>query len=251
MNQTGNKPIFARRSVTGRYLIAAVAALVTNAALFALLSSNAATAPDLAQPTPQAFPVEVLDMQVATSEQAPREPLAPLPLPEPLPELPLPTLALQAPAIPEPVRLELAPDAPSLIALNVRDITIPETYDPRPPIIRPAAPPKPVRKPAAPKPTGLTRGPIRIDPPNLSAYYPLRALRQGITGVTTIKLVIDRTGRVTNITILASTPAGVFENAARRHAQASRFHPALRNGQGVRASVRYRIKWELPARSRR
>ena len=232
-------------------MIAALTAMGANIALFALLSSNAAPAPLLARATPQAFPLEVLDMDVAVSEPEPQESLTPPPDAKIPPELPLPTLSIQAPAIPEPVRLELAPNAPSHIALNARDIMIPEAYDPRIPIARPAAPSKPVRKPAAPKPTGLTRGPIRIDPPNLSDYYPLRALRRGITGITTIKLVIDRTGRVTNITILAGTPAGVFENAARRHARASRFQPALRNGQPVRASVSYNIKWELPERIRR
>ena len=251
MNPTSDKPVFAKRSVTGRYLTAAVATLATNAALFALLSSNAASVPDTAQPTPQAFPLEILDMQVATSEPEPRELLTPPPETEPPPELPLPTLALQAPTIPEPVQLEWATNFPNRITLNMRDIAIPEAYTPRVPIARPAAPTKPVRKPAKPKPIGLTRGPIRIDPPNLSDYYPRGALRRRITGVTTVELVIDKTGRVTNITILASTPAGVFENAARRHAQASRFQPALQNGQSVRALVRYNIKWKLPERNDR
>jgi len=251
MTRTRNNPTATRRSATGRYLAAAAAALATNIALLIVLSSNSAHGPDLVQPTLQAFPLQVLDMHVAVSDPVTHESLEPPRDTEPAAELPLPELAAEVPNIPEPVRLELATDAPSHIALNTRDITIPEAFDPQIPSVRPATPPKLIHMLVAPKPTGDTRRAVRIDPPNLSDYYPRLALRRGITGVTTIKLVIDKTGRVENIAILSSTPTGVFENAARRHAQASRFQPAVRNGKSVSSVVRYRIKWELPARSRR
>ena len=247
MIQPPKKMTGSKRSATGRYLTAALAALTVNIALMVLLSSNAARARDVVQPVPQAFPLEVLDMNAAVSKPVVHESLEPPPATKLPQELPLPTLAVQTPSLPEPVRLELAINASTHIALNTRDIAIPAAYEPQAPLIRPAARPKPV----APKPTGDTRGPIRIDPPNLSDYYPRRALRQGVTGVTTIKLVIDKTGRVGDITILSSTPAGVFENAARRHAHASKFQPGVRNGRPVSSVVRYSIKWELPARSRR
>jgi periplasmic protein TonB len=251
MTRTSNNSTAPRRSATGRYLAAAAAALATNTALLILLSSNSAHEPDLVQPALQAFPLQVLDMHAALSDPVTHESQEPPRDTEPPAELPLPELAAEVPDISEPVRLELATDAPSHIALDTREITIPEAFEPQIPAVRPAAPPKLVPKPVAPKPAGDTRRAVRIDPPNLSDYYPRLALRRGITGVTTIKLVIDKTGQVENIAILSSTPAGVFENAARRHAQASRFQPAVQNGKSVSSVVRYRIKWELPVRSRR
>jgi len=251
MNENITKTGGAERSATGRYLIAAGCALVGNIALMILLSSNAHRDRAGLHRPPQAFPLEVIDVNVSENRPVLTELIEPAPKTPRPPELPLPVLSVQVPNIPQPVRLELAIEATSHIAPNTQDIVVPQAYEVPVPVAVSVPRPIPVSKPAAPKPVGASRGPLRIDPPNLSDYYPRAALRKGITGVTTVKLVIDSTGRVESITILTSTPVGVFENAARRHAQASRFQPAMRNGKPVSSVVRYNIKWRLPAGSRR
>ena len=110
--------------------------------------------------------------------------------------------------------------------------------------VRPAArPTKPAGRAVA-KP-GTSRGPLMIQPPNLSDYYPRRARLREITGKSTIRLTIDARGKVTLAEVLASTPEGVFETAARRVGRSLHFQPALRNNRPVAATVLLNLLWRL------
>jgi protein TonB len=97
---------------------------------------------------------------------------------------------------------------------------------------------------AAPaRPQGVSRGPLLLEPPPLGDFYPRMAQRQRITGVTWLRLRVDAEGRVTEATVLQSTPGDVFDSAARRVARRMRYQPALRNGRPVPARVRIKLVW--------
>jgi TonB family protein len=93
--------------------------------------------------------------------------------------------------------------------------------------------------------SGADLGPVLISPPDLSHYYPRRALRLGTTGRTTVRLAVGADGRVGKVEVLNSTPAGVFEHAARRVGRALRFRPAVRGGRKVPASVSLNLIWKV------
>jgi len=92
---------------------------------------------------------------------------------------------------------------------------------------------------------GLNQGPVMITPPNLKMFYPRRAQRKGIEGTTRFRLIIDSSGKVTEVEILDSRPENIFEEAARRLARSLRFRPALREERPVPCRVQTRIDWKL------
>ena len=101
-------------------------------------------------------------------------------------------------------------------------------------------------KPAPPPaPVGESRGPVLIERPSLRRYYPARAARTGVTGLTVLDLQIDARGRVTAAKVIKSTPAGVFERAARRAAKRLRYRPAEKNGKSVAGASRVELEWKL------
>lgn len=80
---------------------------------------------------------------------------------------------------------------------------------------------------------------------DLERFYPRRARTQRITGSTTLHLSIGVDGQVTAVAILASTPPGVFEDAARRLAATLRYRPAVTAGHAVPSDQRTAITWTL------
>ena len=55
----------------------------------------------------------------------------------------------------------------------------------------------------------------KLEPKNKTKPdYPKQALRMGIEGKVRVRLLIDGKGKVKTVTILESTPKGVFEKAA-------------------------------------
>ena len=230
-----------------RHGTAVIATLALNGALvFFLITWTRRTR--AARPAPiRAVPVEVVDVEpqdadLADAEAAREPPLAEPPIEWPLPALPQP----QVPAA------ELPLDAPLPMEIPAADFTGVPLYvaeAARPSSISPAAvePPRPAPKVAGPTTprAGISRGAVMIQPPDLSDYYPRRALLRGITGRTTLQLTIDETGRVTDMQVVESAPAGVFDHAAGRVGRSLRFRPALRNNRPVRATVSLDLIWRL------
>lgn len=89
------------------------------------------------------------------------------------------------------------------------------------------------------------RGPVLLEPPDLSYYYPYRARRRGTEGWTRLRLEVDRSGKVASVEVIGSEPGDVFERAARQVGRDLRFLPALRNGQAVTSRVGMKLEWEL------
>ena len=99
-----------------------------------------------------------------------------------------------------------------------------------------------VQRPARP---GLRHGPMLLSRPGLSDYYPRRALARGIAGKTYIRITIDAAGQVTDVQVITSQPAGVFEHAAGRVGRALNFRPARRAGKPIPAVVFLNLVWRV------
>jgi TonB family protein len=60
--------------------------------------------------------------------------------------------------------------------------------------------------------------------------YPEAALKDGISGVVKMRLLIDSRGELREATVLESTPRNVFDEEALRAVHALKFRPAMRHG---------------------
>lgn len=245
---------------------ALAATLLINAAMVAFLLAWRAERGEAVPPV-RAVPLQVVEPEPVDAELEEPEPAAETIEPEPEiePPLPEPPLPETAPPdlpdeVPPPMELEAVPlsiDTPSfeaevVVAEPVEPAPVtpppePPKPKPRPP---PPTPPRPKPRPAPPKPKpaprrGPDRNPAVIEPPDLSAYYPRRARMRGVTGRTTISIAISAEGKATDVQVLSSTPAGIFEHAATRVGRALQFRPALRGGRPVPASVTLPIVWRL------
>ncbi|HVG44125.1 MAG TPA: energy transducer TonB [Longimicrobium sp.] len=80
----------------------------------------------------------------------------------------------------------------------------------------------------------------------LMRMYPPRLRDAGVTGHTTVVLVVDRTGAVEpgSVTVRETSHEG-FREAAVRAAERFRFRPATRNGQPYAAVVSLPIEWKI------
>jgi TonB family protein len=76
------------------------------------------------------------------------------------------------------------------------------------------------------------------------ASYPPMALRMGIEGDVTLKIIVDRKGEVTNAKIIKSGGAG-FDEEALKAVKQSRFEPAQKDGQNVPAEFTYIYRFRL------
>jgi len=217
-----------------------------NAGIVVLLVTWAGRHHADARPAVLATPLSVVEPEPETIEPTEPEMPAETPAmeapPEPmLPALPQPTVAM--PALPFDVP---APVEPALHSMM--DVPAYEAQSAVPLVLPPArlATGTPggsvIRKPAKP---ATTRGPMLMSKPDLSDYYPKRALARGVTGKTQIRLTVDAAGRVTNVQVVASQPAGVFEHAAGRVGRTLSFRPAVREGKNVPAVVFLNLVWNV------
>lgn len=95
--------------------------------------------------------------------------------------------------------------------------------------------------------TGETSGidtdatPISRVPPQ----YPLEARRKGTQGFVTLEFTIRPDGSVTDISVVNSHPAGVFEQAARQALSRWKFEPREEGGRKVARRARQTIRFTL------
>jgi len=75
--------------------------------------------------------------------------------------------------------------------------------------------------------------------------YPAKARKKGVTGYVVLNLLIDQDGRIINIKLLESTPAGVFDQVAIDGVQSWEFEPAVYQGQKVRVWAKQKIRFDL------
>jgi len=229
-----------------RHAISVALTLGLNAGIVLLLVTWAGRHHSDAGPAVRATPLSVVEpepepLEPITPEMSPETPAMEVP-PEPMlpavpqPVISMPTLSFDAPAPIEPAlhsRMDMpAFEAESEAPLVVQAATL-----------------------SAGAPGGSTlqaraksipaRGPMLMSQPDLSAYYPRRALARGVTGKTQIRLIVDDVGRVTNVQVVTSHPAGVFEHAAGRVGRALSFRPAMREGKAISAVVFLNLVWKV------
>ncbi len=214
-----------RRSAVG-VLVAVVTTVAVNVLLLLLIRA-------LDRQEPPSPPPPAVVRRFETVRAAPNAPsVPPVATPAASVPLPLPPLAVALPRIDAPMRLP---------------ISLPEVRAPTPaaPATMPSALVAPVAAASTADAGSVANGPRLIGTLDLARFYPRRARDRGITGSTVVQLQIDARGAVTEVTIIASTPAGVFDRAARDLAGTLRFSPATTDGRAEPALIRQTIRWEI------
>lgn len=87
--------------------------------------------------------------------------------------------------------------------------------------------------------------PQRLSDLDLARFYPRVAKQRGTSGHSLIRLTVASDGSVSAVTVIRSSPPGVFERAAEALGRAQRFLPARKGGQPVAALVPLAIEWNL------
>ena len=75
--------------------------------------------------------------------------------------------------------------------------------------------------------------------------YPMRARRRGIEGWVRVKFVVNKTGKVSSVTIVEAQPAGLFEQSVNRCVSTWRFKPGTVDGMPVKTRVETTIRFTL------
>jgi TonB family protein len=83
----------------------------------------------------------------------------------------------------------------------------------------------------------------RVKP--IALEYPDDALRRNVEGWVELAYVVGADGKVSNIKLLASNPAGVFEAAASKAISRVRYQPVMQGGKAVAVSTKIRIAFRM------
>ncbi|MDL1964123.1 MAG: energy transducer TonB [Deltaproteobacteria bacterium] len=79
----------------------------------------------------------------------------------------------------------------------------------------------------------------------MKPIYPYRAKRLNITGKVEVKFLVDETGYVSNITILKSTPPGIFDDSVFKALPSWKFSPGEVRGHAVSTWVVTTIQFDM------
>ena len=188
-------------------------------------------------PEPAVQPPELTAKPLLTS--TPVQTQVPTPLPELLPVVPSPAVAVPA-LVSNPVAVSLAPAAP------VQPVSRPTT----PAVVLTATAPAGVSEVPRVIPDGEWYPVRKLDtlPKRLGKavlVYPDSARRHGVTGSVKVKLQVNTLGEVEGVEIVSAQPEGVFEDAARTFFKAARYQPPQREGRPVRAVIEERVSFTL------
>ncbi len=84
--------------------------------------------------------------------------------------------------------------------------------------------------------------PVRTVPPE----YPQSALTKGVSGSVLLSFTVDAKGNTSDVQVLQSTPAGVFDHAAVSAVRRWKYAPVVVNGTAVEVPTRTLVRFELP-----
>ncbi len=220
--------LFKRRR--GAWAVAAAAAAALNLAIFALVPYILDTDPEIKTYKKVASGVNVIRMQ----EPEPEEP-------EPEPKEQEKKEEEEKKPEPEKEAAAKKPEQP--------EMTVPFDVNPRLP-----AGPGSLEVPEMAKPQKYSPGDKfsagELDRPltavsRMQPTYPMRAKRRNIEGHVKVKFVVDKEGRVEDVTILEEEPEGVFDKAARDSVSKWRFEPGTVGGSKVKTVAETTIRFEL------
>ncbi|WP_300675078.1 energy transducer TonB [Desulfoluna sp.] len=204
----------------GPMATAALLALGVNLFLFALLPGMR-TAPRHSEDVLRVRPVTMVrleEMKPTPPPEAPRKP-------EKLEAPPKPRLDL--PIDPSPAHTAAAPTLKVSPGLPELDTTA-----------------------FKPSPGDLVFGESQLDRPPMPTHktapiYPFRARRLGLAGSVTLKFQVEKDGSVSNMEIVKSTPAGVFDKAVLDAVSRWTYNPGEITGEKVRVRVTKTIHFDL------
>ena len=153
--------------------------------------------------------------------------------------------------------VEPAPDAYDYAAQNLNSLHVPNITVPRfkaVPVTTAAVsgPPLKVPLPDLPK-HGASQVRFNSDEVDkqpqgiatMQPLYPYRAKRLGIEGKVHIRFLVDRSGKISLLKILKSSPAGEFDKAVKKTVQRWKFKPAMKDGRTVETWVETTILFKL------
>jgi len=86
------------------------------------------------------------------------------------------------------------------------------------------------------KPRVISRGPLE---------YPAAAAKKRIKGYVVVNLLIGKDGSVELAKVVASSPAGVFDQAALRGVRSWRFAPAKYKGNPVKVWAKQKVRFDF------
>lgn len=81
-----------------------------------------------------------------------------------------------------------------------------------------------------------------------SPEYPQDALTRQISGSVLLAFTVDPSGATRNITVVESTPPGVFDRAALNAVRHWRYAPTIFNGAAIAVPTRALVRFELPGK---
>lgn len=157
--------------------------------------------------------------------------------PEPIPEMPVaPVRPVQQQVVP----VQLQPEPKQIAETPISDLPTPmSTYTDAAP---PTSPTSDVAPVAAPVIQGATVAYDRAPPPN----YPRDMLRAGRSGTVVLRILVSVNGDPERVEIEASSGHRSFDNTARDQVlRRWKFHPALSNGEPIRAWVKVPVEFNI------
>lgn len=78
-----------------------------------------------------------------------------------------------------------------------------------------------------------------------SLEYPPEAAKKQIRGYVVVNMLIDKDGSVETAKVVASSPAGVFDDAALRGVRSWRFSPAKYKGNPVKVWAKQKVRFDF------
>jgi protein TonB len=94
---------------------------------------------------------------------------------------------------------------------------------------------------AVPQPTLVAARPLSRAAPR----FPPRAQRDGVTGFVVVQIRVGAAGEVTDVRVVDSQPAGVFDDAAIESVRRWTFAPASADGAPLASWVRQTLRFQL------
>jgi protein TonB len=213
----------------GVWILAGAGALALNLALFGMVPYLIDTDPEIKSYEKIASGVDVIRIKPPEPEEPdepepkkPDEPEEKEPKPEKAPEMKKPVETQMSLPFEVNPRLPAGPGTLKLPEMMISKISLP----------------------------GHTFAPGELDKPlaavsRIPPTYPLRAKRNNIEGWVKVRFVINKQGRVEDITIIDEDPPGVFDQAVINCVSKWRFKPGTVGGVEVRTAAETTVRFQL------
>lgn len=191
------------------------------------------------------FAVALQTYQVATHEKEPRILTVNLNPPPPPPP---------APPEPTPEQPVVTPPTPSVRApLSLLQLSITPTVEPEHPVLKISEEPTPTARPALPAPPAPSAARSVLQDNNLGTRmvagdpprYPIESRRGKEQGTVIIALILDVTGRISEISVARSSGHRRLDKAALRAVSKWRWAPTIQDGQPVMVRGQVEIPFVL------